>query len=140
NEDALTADEGLGMFVVADGMGGHNAGEVASQLAIDTLRAFLVRSATGEDCTWPFGLDPKLTFNGHRLVTGLRLANRRVFKASEARDEYTGMGSTGAVVLVGKDEITFASVGDTRLYRCHAGDVIQLTQDATWGTRIRSPG
>ena len=138
NEDALAADGELGLFVVADGMGGHNAGEVASQLAIDTLRAFLVRSATGEDCTWPFGIDPKLTFNGNRLVTGLRLANRRVFKASEARDEYTGMGSTGAVVLVDKDEITFATVGDTRIYLCRAGELVQLTQDDTWGSRIRS--
>ena len=138
NEDAFSTDEELGLFVVADGMGGHNAGEVASMLAIETLKAFLVRSAAGKDCTWPFGINPKLTFNGNRLLTGMRLANRRVFKAGEARDEYTGMGSTAAAVLVDRNAMTFTSVGDTRIYLCRAGELRQLTQDDTWGNRIRS--
>ena len=56
NEDSLLWDAHLGLLVVADGMGGHNAGEVASHLAVDTLHAFMKRSADGDDFTWPFGL------------------------------------------------------------------------------------
>jgi PPM family protein phosphatase len=138
NEDAFATDPTTGLFAVADGMGGHNAGEVAAQLAIDTLRAFLSRSAAGKDCTWPFGIDPRLTFNGNRLATGIRLANRRVFKASEAQDEYVGMGSTAAAVLLDGTKMTFAGVGDTRIYLCRTGNLIQLTEDDTWGSRIRS--
>lgn len=138
NEDAFFGDEALGVFMVADGMGGHNAGEVASALAIDTLRTFIVRSAEVEGCTWPYGIDPNLSFNGNRILTAMRLANRRVFRAGEARDEYTGMGSTGAAVLISEGVMTFASVGDTRIYLCRNGELVQLTADDTWGNRIRS--
>jgi protein phosphatase len=138
NEDGFVIDRDTGLFLVADGMGGHNAGEVASQLAIDTIRAFLARSQDGQDCTWPYGIDPKLSFDGNRLRNGIMLANRRVFKASEAREEYTGMGSTAAVALVQDDRMTFASIGDSRIYRYAGGELVQLTSDDTWGNRLRT--
>ena len=72
-----------GVFVVADGMGGHQAGEVASQLAIDTIRTFLASTQGDRDLTWPYGFNPVLSFNGNRLLTAVKLANRRVFQAGE---------------------------------------------------------
>src|SRR5437660_1222821 len=82
NEDSCFADVELGLFVVADGMGGHNAGEVASTLAVEAIRRFISRTNDGRDATWPYGIDPDLSFNANRVSTSLKLANRRVFKAS----------------------------------------------------------
>jgi protein phosphatase len=138
NEDAFVMDREIGLYLVADGMGGHNAGEVAAQLVVDTMRAFLVRSQHGEDCTWPYGIDPRLSFDANRLRTAMKLANRRVFKASEAREEYTGMGSTAAAVMLRDNRMTFGSIGDSRIYLCGGGDMVQLTEDDTWGNRLRT--
>src|SRR5437868_1752383 len=100
NEDALLCDGDLGLFLVADGMGGHNAGEVASRLAVEAIKGFLTMSRDGDGFTWPFGLNPALSFNGNRLMTSIRLANRRVFKVGESRDDYTGLGTTVVAALI----------------------------------------
>jgi protein phosphatase len=132
NEDSLYWDADLGLFVVADGMGGHNAGEVASQLAVEAIKGFLARSREGEDFTWPYGLDPELSFPGNRLMTSIKLANRRVFKAGESRDEYTGLGTTVVAALVDDDQLTFSGVGDSRIYVMSDGRLEQITQDDSW--------
>ena len=100
NEDAFLWEPDISAIAVADGMGGHNAGEVASQLALDTIRAFLKKSATNDDFTWPFGFSPTLSFAANRLMTAIKVANRRVFRASEERTEYTGMGTTVVAAIV----------------------------------------
>ena len=142
NEDCCLADADLGCFVVADGMGGHNAGEVASRLAVDAIRGFLILTRGGEAVTWPYGLDPKLSFDGNRLLTSLKLANRRVFKASESRDEFTGMGTTAVALLIDGDHAIYSSVGDSRLYSCIDSRLEQLTRDDSWVAEIlaREPG
>jgi protein phosphatase len=132
NEDSWLADSELGLYVVADGMGGHNAGEVASQMTVEIIRAFIARTRAGEDVTWPFGLDPHLSFHANRLSTALKIANRRVFKVSESRDEYTGMGTTVVAVLVDGTNVVYASVGDSRLYLFNGGQITQLTRDDSW--------
>jgi|SRR5579862_8267957 len=142
NEDSLICDPAQGLFVVADGMGGHNAGEVASRLAVEAINGFLAMSRDGEDFTWPYGLNPSLSFHGNRLMTAIKLANRRVFKAGESRDEYTGLGTTVVAAIVDEDQIIFSGVGDSRIYLYSGGALEQITEDDSWMATIlaRDPG
>jgi len=132
NEDAALWDPEIGLLVVADGMGGHNAGEVASHLAVDTLHSFLKMSADGDDFTWPFGINPKWSFAANRLMTALKIANRRVYRESETNADYTGMGTTVVAALADGAHVTFASVGDSRMYSLHGSELRQLTHDDSW--------
>ena len=132
NEDAMHWDPDAGLFVVADGMGGHQAGEVASQLAIESIRTFLDASRSDRDLTWPYGFNPHLSFNGNRLVTAVKLANHRVFQAGEEQQQYAGMGTTIVAAVVEKDQLTFCGVGDSRLYLMGPGTFVQLTHDDSW--------
>ena len=84
NEDAFAIDLNTGLFIVADGMGGHAAGEVASRLAVEAILAFVARSDGEEDLTWPFEFDQSLSLDANRLRTAVHLANRRVFQAGAA--------------------------------------------------------
>jgi serine/threonine protein phosphatase PrpC len=136
NEDAFLAEPERGLFLVADGMGGHNAGEVASQLALEAIRGFLARSADGHDFTWPYGINPSLSFHGNRLITAVKLANRRVFKAGESRDEYAGLGTTVVVALIDDGQLSFSGVGDSRIYVLSQGRLEQLTQDDSWAAAV----
>ncbi len=132
NEDTLYFDEDSGLFVVADGMGGHNAGEVASHLAAETVANFINRSIGEEEITWPYGVDPKLSLDANRLQTALMLANKRVWKEAELRQEYTGMGTTIVAAIVTDDHISFVGAGDSRIYRVREERLEQLTCDDSW--------
>jgi protein phosphatase len=132
NEDTLKFDAELGLFLVADGMGGHNAGEVASALAVEAISGFMIRSKPGDDFTWPYGIDPTLSFLGNRLSTAIKLANRRVFKAGESHDSYTGLGTTVVSMVVEEDQCAFSGVGDSRIYVWAEGRLEQLTRDDSW--------
>jgi protein phosphatase len=136
NEDQFVSDPDLRLFAVADGMGGHNAGEVASRLAVETLTAFIHRSADDTDFSWPYGLDKTLSFDGNRLRTGINLANRRVFRAAESSDDYGGMGTTIVGLLVNGSKIAVGHVGDSRLYLLSADHLEQLTYDDSWAATI----
>ena len=141
NEDTFHADPAKGVFIVADGMGGHNAGEVASRLAVDTVCEFLDRTEGDHDATWPFGLDPTLSFDGNRLVTAIKLANRRILEAS-VRENLNGMGTTVVAVRVTGDCVVFANAGDSRLYVFSGGRLEQLTKDDSWAAEVlaKNPG
>jgi PPM family protein phosphatase len=92
NEDCFAVDLGLRLCVVADGMGGHSAGEVAARLAVDVVMA-CVRTATIET-PWPFGFDPALSNAGNLLATSVHAANKQIFDLASATPDYTGMGTT----------------------------------------------
>jgi protein phosphatase len=136
NEDRFVSDIDLRLFAVADGMGGHQAGEVASQLAIEALTAFIKLSVSDSDLTWPYGIDPNLSFDGNRLRTAICLANRRVFRAAESTDDYAGMGTTLVGLLVNGAQVVIGSVGDSRLYLLSKNGLQQLTVDDSWAAKI----
>jgi protein phosphatase len=113
-------------------MGGHNAGEVAASLALEAIHDFLARSRKDHDHTWPFGIETSLDYNGNRLRTAVKLANRRVFRESEHRERYTGMGTTLATLLLDGPCAALCGVGDSRVYRVRREIAEQLTRDQTW--------
>lgn len=133
NEDSFCVRPDLGLYVVADGMGGHAAGEVASRLAVETVETFIDDTkATDMQRTWPFPYDLGLSLDGNRLKAALRLANRRIASAVEREPSLKGMATTAAALLVGPDNITVAHVGDSRVYRSRNGAIEQITDDHSW--------
>ena len=132
NQDHYGSWPDLGLYVVADGMGGHNAGEVASHMAVETIRAFIAESATAADITWPFGLETRSSIDTNRLTTAVRLANRKIYSEGAKSPDLSGMGTTVVAALVAGDRITIVSVGDSRLYRLRQGALEPLTKDDTW--------
>jgi protein phosphatase len=132
NEDAIFADDDL--FIVCDGMGGHKAGEVASKVAADAIANFVKRSGEDPEITWPYGFEPQSSHDGNRLRTAIKLANRAVFRKAASSDDYTGMGTTVAAVLLSRSrpQMTYATVGDSRIYLLRNGAIEQLTRDDSW--------
>ena len=140
NEDAFVTDTDLGLFAVADGMGGHQAGEVASRLAIDTLVSFVRASRTDSGITWPFGFDTTLSFEANQLRSGIQLANQQIRYEAQRHPEYDGMGSTIVALLVWEGRYAWAGVGDSRLYRFRRGALEQLTVDDSWAASMQRAG
>jgi len=136
NEDAFVCAEDLHLYVVADGMGGHAAGEVASRLAIEAIVGFVRRTVEGAEFSWPYGIDPNLSFDGNRLRTAIHLANRRVFRAAEEHDDYMGMGTTVVAALLAGSKLVVGHVGDSRLYVMANGELQQHTKDDSWAATI----
>ena len=138
NEDRILLDEELGLFVVADGMGGHSHGEMAAELAIATIAHYVKSSRNGTEVTWPFGYNFDISLDANRLSTGIQLANVQVWKCSQQAPEFAGMGTTVAAVIVSGDTMTVANVGDSRVYLLRDGDFRQLTIDDTWLSAVGS--
>ncbi|HEX7663969.1 MAG TPA: Stp1/IreP family PP2C-type Ser/Thr phosphatase [Polyangiaceae bacterium] len=130
NEDSFVVLKEYDLFVVADGMGGHRAGDVASKLATETISEFF-KSTANDDVTWPFHFDTNLSEEENRLLTGIRVANRQIFERSTRSREYHGMGTTvvGAMFSPSKGRMFIGHVGDSRAYRVRAGKIEQLTRD-----------
>lgn len=134
NEDSFLVDPETHLYAVCDGMGGHNAGEVASRMAIEALDAFVQKSHREKEITWPYGLDADLSFAGNRLKTAIKLANRKVFRAADNREDYTGMGTTVVAALVTEADrlLTVGSAGDSRCYVLRGDELKQITTDDSW--------
>ena len=140
NEDAYCCRPDLGLYAVADGMGGHVAGEVASQLAVEVISTFIADSRGADPgWSWPLPLNEAFTIDGNRLAMAFRLAHRRLGAAVEADEELRGMATTAAAVLIGSGSPVVAHVGDSRVYLLRAGQLQALTQDHSWvGEQVRA--
>jgi serine/threonine protein phosphatase PrpC len=133
NEDSVCARPDIGLFLVADGMGGHAAGEVASKLAAQVIETFVNDTRNADvNTTWPFPYDPGLSLDGNRLTAAFRLANRRLGAAMENDEKLRGMATTAAALLVGRDKPIVAHVGDSRVYLFRNGTLTQITEDHSW--------
>jgi protein phosphatase len=130
NEDSYAVLSEYGLYIVADGMGGHRAGDVASRLATDSIAEFF-RSTANDDATWPIHFDANLTEDENRLLSGIMVANRRIFERSIRSRECAGMGTTvvGAVFSKKRNRLYVGHVGDSRAYRVRGGTIQQLTRD-----------
>ena len=132
NEDAYHVDEDGGLFVVADGMGGHAAGEVASRLAVETLRELLAGDELDPDET---RLDRQVGDPAdvlrERLRYAMNQASARIRREALANPAYAGMGTTVCVLLIEGEQAHVAHVGDSRVYLFRDGRLSRLTRDHT---------
>ena len=129
NEDSLCVEPQLGLFVVCDGMGGHNAGEVASRLASDVVRTYVREQRQQGDPALADGYDPRFSSGTNRLASAVRLANETVYSAARNRSDYGGMGTTLVAALLEGPVASIAHVGDSRAYLVREGALEKLTED-----------
>jgi protein phosphatase len=131
NEDCFVADSSLGLYVVCDGMGGGNAGEVASRMAIDTILA-RIRSGAVHGAVDVRERDHNLTAATNQLADAIRAANAAVYRASWEHPKYAGMGTTVAAARLSGHALSIAHVGDSRVYLIRDGVMQPLTVDHSW--------
>ncbi|MEO6212072.1 MAG: PP2C family serine/threonine-protein phosphatase [Vicinamibacterales bacterium] len=133
NEDSHSTRADLGLFIVADGMGGHVAGEVASRVAVESIAAFIEETAGADpNRTWPFPFDPELSFEANRLKAAFRLANSRIASAIADSQDLRGMATTASGLLVRAAHSCVAHIGDSRVYVLQKGTLRQITHDHSW--------
>jgi serine/threonine protein phosphatase PrpC len=125
NEDTYLADPARGLAIVADGMGGHAAGEVASKITVETI----AESLSAAESFWPFG---RALRERSRVVEAIRMANTKVREVAKGDANLTGMGTTVVVLWVRGRRAHVAHVGDSRIYRYRKGGLVQLTRDHSW--------
>jgi len=132
NEDAYALDVAEGLFIVADGMGGHAAGEVAAKITVETIGEFIAATRQKEEATWPFRYNHELHFNSNRLAIAIEKANERVMSAVASQPWLKGMGTTVVAGLMNEKILSLAHVGDSRAYLYRAGELSRLTDDHSW--------
>jgi len=129
NEDSFFIIEDEGLYVIADGMGGHSSGEIASQMAVETVANFFKSTSNDDEVTWPFKMDKGRDYQENRLITSIKLANLRIYESSQREAKYRGMGTTIVAALFKSDEIIIAHVGDSRCYIISGQEIRQITED-----------
>jgi serine/threonine protein phosphatase PrpC len=141
NEDALCAEPALGLFAVADGMGGYDGGEVASQLVIGALTRFFRRCAGDAEVTWPFAVDAHRSQAENMVSVAVRAAHNEV--VARKHGPLRHMGSTVAALVLREREAVVGYCGDSRVYRLRDGRLAQLTRDHSLYAELeeaRTPG
>jgi protein phosphatase len=132
NEDSFMMDLEEGLFVVADGMGGHAAGEVAAKIAVETIGEFIAGTSQKEEATWPFHYNHQWRFNSNRLAVAVEQANEKVMSAVAMQPTLKGMGTTLVAGIFDGSGMSLAHVGDSRAYRLRQGELTRLTDDHSW--------
>src|SRR5262245_7055232 len=130
NEDAFLQDDELGLWVVADGMGGHAAGEIASHEAIDTIHGMVRRGKQSNELTGPFS-EEKGRAAARMLEGAVQAATYLLYAMAELDRGMAGMGTTISAMMRYDDRLVLAQVGDSRIYRVRANQAVQLTEDHT---------
>jgi protein phosphatase len=129
NEDAFGSFVDARLFVVADGMGGHNAGEVASVMAVDALETFFRSYHADPRQPWPHAVDTQLSLGANLLRVGIKVANDRIRAAAKQDRAKNRMGTTIVALAVGDAQLTVAHAGDSRCYRLRGDEITRLTRD-----------
>jgi serine/threonine protein phosphatase PrpC len=129
NEDSFLIPDYERVAVVADGMGGHASGEVASGMAVASVGEYLQATLEQPIVTWPFKLDTGVRYDTNRLVIAIKHANQRIYETAQRDEEKHGMGTTIVAALFNDDRVIVAHVGDSRCYRLRRNQLIQLTED-----------
>jgi len=129
NEDnfLILPDENL--CCVADGMGGHSSGEIASKIAVEELAEFFRMTSRDEEATWPFKMEKSRNYDENRLATGIKLANKSIYDKASSDAKYKGMGTTIVSVHFIHGTAYVGHVGDSRVYFFRQGVLKQLTED-----------
>ena len=138
NEDNMLIKPELGLFAVADGMGGYEGGEVASRIVVETLLSFFELNDGDVEVTWPVGLNHALSFVENLVSVGLQLANREVIKRKTG--PLSAMGSTAVVIALQRGRVVVGHVGDSRVYRLREHRLEQLTEDHSLMAELRRQG
>lgn len=144
NEDAYGLFPTLGLFAVADGMGGYHGGEVASQLALMTIQSFFQRNVEDDDATWPFAFRRELSLMENMVEVSVRMANRAIL--SQRQGQFRRMGTTLVMLVfelneLGRpSEVIIGHVGDSRIYRLRDGSLEQLTRDHSLYEQLKETG
>jgi serine/threonine protein phosphatase PrpC len=129
NEDFYHVVDEENLFIVADGMGGHSSGEVASHLAAKTIDEFF-RRTQDEEATWPYRMDPALGgYIENRIINGIKWANHKIFDMAARDLRFKGMGTTVVIAQIQGDQVYVAHVGDSRCYRIRGDEISQITRD-----------
>ena len=128
NEDTIGFDRTLGLVVLADGMGGHRGGDVASGLTVDTIINALQQKLPTVEAG---NVDPKSGFSLESIciLEAIDLANKIVFNTAEAHPDHRGMGTTVVVLHFHNNTLSLAHIGDSRCYRVREGKLEQITKD-----------
>ncbi len=129
NEDCLKIYRDENLMVVADGMGGHSSGEVASELSAETLLAFYRSSALDQEMTWPYKYNYTQSYQENRLRVGIELSNYKLYSSMAQDYNLKGMGTTMVAVAFYEDSCSIGHVGDSRVYRWRDGKLQQMTED-----------
>lgn len=127
NEDSFLCNDGMGLYVVADGMGGHKAGEVASKLVVETIRDYMQQNRTDHLPENLVGTDENLSEEAKRLLAGIQLSNRVVHQTAQSNEDYRGMGSTVSAVFFTEKTFIVANVGDSGIYLIRDGKIELLS-------------
>jgi protein phosphatase len=129
NEDSFYLPESERLAIVADGMGGHASGEVASRMAVETISGFFKATQEEQQLTWPFKMDKGHRYDVNRMVTAIKLANLKIHEQAQKDPRCHGMGTTVVSALFLDDALVVGHVGDSRLYRRRDGVFEQITED-----------
>lgn len=144
NEDSYALEPALGMFAVADGMGGYHGGEVASQLALSTIHEFLQRNVEDGETTWPFGMKKGRSFLENLVDISVRMAHHAIVE--KRTGALSQMGTTLAALFIDESslrhrpQVIIGHVGDSRVYRLRGGDLVQLTLDHSLYEQLKATG